>query len=112
METKEAVKKLLTDAKKLIRKGWTFSDYARDKDGTSVYFYQPEACRFCSVGAMKRATLDNNFGNCVYENAYTYLGAAVREVNGNANVVAFNDAPNRKKKEVLDVFSKAISSIG
>ena len=104
--TADALRKALA----LIRKGWIgwLSDgrmvpMAVDGRGRQVEPENRRACRFCSLGALERVV---GREETLTHPAYY----AIREVIGGRgfSVGAWNDAPGRKKSEVIAAFKKAI----
>lgn len=90
-------KQVLIRARKLIKKGWTQKVMARNKYGHTVSLENPNACRFCALGALAKAG-----PNGAYYEARNIL------VNLTGGIASFND--NHTKQEVLDLFSRAIAS--
>jgi hypothetical protein len=56
-------RKLLIRAKELIEKGWAKDTFARNSKGKEVSDYSPEACKFCLVGAIRRAAYELDLVN-------------------------------------------------
>lgn len=90
-------KQVLQRARKLIEKGWTIRVMARNKYGHPVRYDNPNACKFCVLGAL--AKTDTHGG---YHEARNILA------NLTGGIVTFNDT--HSKQEVLDLFSRAIAS--
>lgn len=98
MENIEAqAKQILIEATKLIEQGWCQKRYTITQKGIIHY---------CSIGAVLFAQRDLNFGysnqltNIVYEKLWEALGERI-------NVSEWNDAPERTKEEVVNLFKKA-----
>ena len=49
---------ILTHAYILIKKGWTRKFFARNSSSREVDVLSDKACRFCAIGAIRRATHD------------------------------------------------------
>ena len=55
-ELKQLKPKILKDAAYLVSKGWCHGSYARDGNGDSVEFTSDDACMFCAMGAIQKAS--------------------------------------------------------
>jgi len=97
-----SVKETLQRAKQYIEQGWTQKANARMADGKEVNSLAPEAVSWCAGGAINKAM------RCYedYETCWVF-----RAVVPNQDIVAWNDAPERTKEEVLAKFDEVISSI-
>lgn len=93
---------LLKDAKQVISKpeNWTQGVYARDSDDKEIRPERTDACKFCMYGALRR-----NGGG--FFSATEFLLLAVKEQCA-TDIVSYNDDPDRKHEEVMEVFDKAI----
>jgi hypothetical protein len=100
---------ILTNAQALIRRGWCTRHYAKDATGTPVSTIDPDACRFCAVGALARASYSNRVDSEALALATAYLEGALPE--GVASVQQFNDAQD-DKRPVLALYSRAIKLAG
>lgn len=54
-EQEAQVRKLFRDAADLVEQGWCQNRLAEDADGGSVFPEDPQAAKFCLVGALVRA---------------------------------------------------------
>lgn len=98
---------ILKDARELIRKGWTRNRYASDRSGRTVDIESPYACRFCSLGAIRKATGDKQ---SPYP-ADQYVALAVGGGNPRSafgSVAIFNDDEAGSKVAVIRAFDEAI----
>ena len=96
------VKDVLVRARKLIAKGWIQGTYARDKDDLQVLPNDPEACKFCVLGALNRASdggQDFRAGVDIIESAAM-----------SGPLHTWNDADGTTQEMVLTVFDKAIKA--
>lgn len=92
--------KVIEGAIKLIENfGWTKKAFARDKYRHKVELNSDRACKFCVSGAIRKAggkneELDkvNNYLNTFY----SFL-----------SIPAWNDAPETKKKDVINFLYRA-----
>lgn len=99
---KSEVIRVLDEAKKvLIEKGWTQGYYAKDAQGELVGIHDGDACSFCAVGAIHRASEDAS------DWARDEAGNAVVAVTPGFNIPIYNDAKGRTKDEILALFDKA-----
>lgn len=93
---------ILTEARELLsdESRWTKGVVARKESGEPVLPNHPEACSFCTLGAIAKVAE----GDEVYYPVMSIL----RHVMGQT-ITFFNDAPERKHSEVLEAFDKAIA---
>ena len=95
------MKQTLIDARALIEKGWTQGYLAANPKGKQVPPEDPEACAFCMIGAMVRASHDS-------EVSLNELRRAKTQLHGFGSLADFNDTTGRTKAEILEVFDRAI----
>lgn len=50
---------LLGNASDFVKRGWTQVSYARDKKDNSVSPLDPKACKWCLVGALRKASSED-----------------------------------------------------
>jgi len=103
----KTTKEILQAALKLIRKGWTrgaWARYGNNLPANSVT--DPKACKFCSVGAIRRVALADGGTHYDAENA---LHKAIGSIGINS-VITWNDKKGRTKDEVIKAFKTAIAS--
>jgi len=99
---KSEVIRVLDEAKKvLIEKGWTQGYYAKDRRGELVGIHDRDACSFCAVGAIYRASEDAS--DWARDEA---INAVVMATPG-FNIPIYNDAEERTKDEILALIDKA-----
>lgn len=99
MKTKAQI---LLDAAELLRtKGWTQGASARTASGREVDSSHYQACRFCMIGAINRAS-DNDYSD---ENSQALR--TMWSLVPNEDIAAFNDAPGRTVEECIAVLEKA-----
>lgn len=96
-------KEVLVQAKELIstEEKWTQGAYGRQADGTLISFTDPRACRFCTMGALFRASAEDMDG---FDGANRALSQAIGT--RSIGIVAFNDSHTHA--EVMAMFDKAI----
>jgi hypothetical protein len=104
------LKKIVTEARALLAKGWCKGTFARDINGECVYHGFPNAVAFCSLGAIARAQGDANFGRRAGQVPREFY-SAFEKVSGTQDVVWFNDHKCRSQEEIVDVFDKVIALI-
>lgn len=100
MNTKEA----LIKAKNLLNQGWC-----------QAKFRDSESNKYCTMGAIFAVCPDQNgqnemveaFGSLLPENPSNGLKGTYAIM---ANIMRWNDAPERTKKEVIEVLNKAIEA--
>ena len=105
------IKQILTEARALIEKGWTQGKLAKNVWGHQVRYDDPDACAFCSLGALRKAV--HKINPDLYPKLRHQLALAIGEDPSAGSeyyqVVRFNDAPGRTQAEVLAMFDKAIN---
>lgn len=99
------VKAMLQEVEALIKSGWMQGDLAAMTDGEICVVEDPDAKHYCLVGAMYRA--GESYSSRVRTLAYARLG----EVNGNFDLVGFNDAKSTTQRKVLNLIRKAINVV-
>lgn len=82
------------------RKRWTKGTFARDSDGVTINPRDSDAVCFCSIGALDKVKSSATVKDYVFTSVplTTY---------GFAGVVDFNDAPETKHKDVMNMFMTA-----
>lgn len=100
-----SVKEGLIKARAKVEEGWCQGAAARDKGGLAVAATSSDATRFCILGAINAARLDN--GVSVIGELYCALKCEA----GESSLAGFNDAPGRTQEEVLALFDKAIARV-
>jgi hypothetical protein len=91
-----------------IRKGWTQGALAQDADGVYVYSTDPNACKWCLIGA-----IDASFGTVdKWQPAMDAAQKAIAELTGknigNISLSRWNDDCDRTQEEVI----KLLEGIG
>lgn len=92
----------------ILRKGWTQDEFAINAKGQSVISSSPNAVKFCLLGAKTRVLdeLDPVKPWILDESVNDLLLQCIRPCF--RYIPDFNDAPGRKKSEILKVVSCAI----
>lgn len=105
---KQSTKENLTKALRLIKRGWTQDAMARIKCGLSTFSSDPEATKFCMMGALIRTNKGGGFKG--FKAASRAIEKAFKKLYGfkSVNIQFWNDQENRTKKEVIKVFETAI----
>lgn len=106
-------KQFLMKARALIRKGWIQGAFAADRKGKEVPANSRKACRWCTLGSLCSVDGRNFYvrrmPSMAFFGARKALRLAVAEEGFvGHDLVLFNEAPGRKKAEVLKVFAAAI----
>ena len=100
-----SVKEKLIEARNLIeKKGWGQGHYAVDDDGVTVGIDSPDACRFCTMGAIYAA--NRTYSESVVQDLVQALG-----FDNSGEVLLWNDSPSRTKDQVLARFDRAIKEL-
>lgn len=108
VELDNAVKDLLKEARARIdrRDHWTKNVLARDAFNQPIHATDPEACKFCIVGALNAGDPDAE----VKGRAQYLLTKALPYV-GNEGLTSFNDGVYTTHKDILSLFDKAIGDL-
>jgi len=85
---------------------WCQGHYARDAGGWSVDIGDPDACRFCIVGAVARVV-----GSLEEAEVILYEQGAAKLISPSSRTMSgFNDAANRTQAEVVSALRLAAST--
>lgn len=79
-------------------KGW----YAKDKEGNDVQPLNPNACAFCTMGALQRA-YENWY---IRQQAINRLENKIHRIAGDFSIARWNDKPERTKEEVVSLLKE------
>lgn len=93
----------------LVNKGWCQRATARDCNGDVVYPLAHTATAFCAIGAIHYAGgrgFDWYSKNAILSRRF--LGQAIAARTSSEIIEDYNDAPERTKEEVIEVFDAAI----
>ena len=105
---------ILTHAYTLVKNGWTRKFFARDKYSRSVDELSDKACRFCTIGAIRRATHnlfpeESKTEQRIIANNATYQMVKYVTDLGYKSTVQFNDIST--KAEVLNAIKQVINAV-
>ena len=116
---------LLKTARDHIAKGWCQRAFARTAEGIGVRSHNPNACSFCTLGAIY-AVVDvlpvsiRYYDLCALSDAVTNaLNVAIKKsgtkgipysTQNSESIARWNDYPERTKEEVLAVYDSAIQA--
>ena len=95
------IRQALKKARTRVRRGWAHGAGARARNGRVVPLDKHAAC-VCALGAIWLADWWN------YSACKTALE---RCLPAGVSIVDFNDAPRRTKRQVIDLFDRAIASV-
>ena len=95
----KTIKQILIEAKAKIEQGWCQKTDAKDKFGNFVSADSYAAVCWCSEGAIISVVGLNNQAEDTMD---------ILRFITNCGIVKWNDAPERTKEEVLELFDKAI----
>lgn len=101
--------RLLRAARAIIEdpEHWTKRYYARDAQDRSARVEDDDACKFCSLGAVHKAFLnDQTFKLTDTYYAKDFLGKVTRHLTPNLGIGGYNDTHNHE--QVLEMFDQAI----
>jgi len=108
---------LLIEAKELIKdpEDWTKGEYARNAAGVKVADSHPNACQWCTVGALWRASgflqgdpvLDSQKGNLVND----ACGLLLQAIGRKRDLSPWNDLPETTHQDVMNAYNKAIELV-
>jgi hypothetical protein len=97
------VSEILQRAFGLILMSPTKGAFARDANEVDVGYADPRACSWCSLGALRKITGENND----YDRAYAYLAEAAFDI-AKVDIVTINDARPSSVRE--EMFNRAIAA--
>lgn len=100
MKQHKTIAEFLRCAKSLVKRGWIQGDYARTAGGRWSPVHEPQAAKFCMMGALRRC----GDGTRLYYKAVDKLSSVCPM----GNIPEFNDYQGRKKSHVLAKFDEAI----
>ena len=109
----KTAKQILIDAKELISnpKKWTTKYWAKNEAGESVSTSAPEACQWCSWGALMKVQDGSNLTEA-YQTLEDAIGGISRGSSWKSkNMVTFNDDPDTTHADVMAAFDRAIKSL-
>lgn len=125
-EDREMALKILRGARDLlVDKGWVQGRLAEDKDGQPVPPWDPDACRFCALGAL-RFSFENSSRPDSFDRArclkafdsaeLSLIESLPHDPNDlcgdygsyNDSLIAYNDLEKTTKKDILTLFDRAI----
>jgi len=90
---------------------WTVGSYARDGADREVPINSPDACKFCLMGAVFKAT-GRPFGPADNEKEpFAIAWKALRGVTGYPALGQFNDALGREHSEIIEAIDAAIERL-
>ena len=92
---------ILIESRRLLEQGWTTRASARTDKGIPCEWDEAKACQWCATGAMLHVV-------SMFAPAHFHALNFLREAIGQHSIVAWNDAPGRRKEEVLAAFDRAI----
>lgn len=118
----ESVVDLLREAMSVIvpAGAWTQGTWARTAGGKIARSSDLTATSFCILGALERSISNLNVSGEILQHAYKIVHEEIRAANcdtGTPNprnathqlaIMGYNDTPERKQQEVVDVFDNAI----
>ena len=118
----ETVIDLLREAMSVITPtgAWTQGTWARTASGKIARSSDRTATSFCILGALERSISNLNVSDEILQHAYKIVHEEIRAANrdtGTPNprnathqlaIMGYNDTPERKQQEVVDVFDNAI----
>lgn len=104
MLSKTQRKQIALRAAEIVRNGWCKNALARDKDGNRVGYKSEEACSFCGMGAIYKASIEMNVdGNKAFERINEMFGKKHKD----GSIAYFND---RVAKDAEDM-AKALEEV-
>ena len=108
MSIKEQAADALEAGAFVIRGGfWTQGAFARDKFRHTTHSMEPNACYFCTLGALQAQSLKAGVGTI----ARDALDCWVEERLGFSGAATFNDAPERTADEVADAMEACAAEL-
>ena len=106
MNVNDNALRLLRMGRRRIEQGWCQGDWARDANGEPTPPWDETAVSWCATGAA--LTEDCNDDDSGWWEALTQLkNVLIEQARGN-DVPRWNDTKGRTRKEVLEVYDRAI----
>lgn len=106
---RETIKSILTEARKLVKKGWTRYRYAADKNSKDCRLNSQEACEFCDTGSILRAVKNLKVPQNTASTAENILATLVYPCG--RGIPQWNDETSRTKSDIVKTFTKAIKMV-
>ena len=102
---------VLRRAADLVDQGWTQGAFARSATGQACRSWDSDAASFCLVGALDVASYQASAHvYSIYSSCLTVLRTLLKkrgELGNGKDLQAWNDNPDRKKREVVDLLLEA-----
>lgn len=99
---------ILTEARRLVKKGWTQRAAARDKRGIEISAYgEKEPAQVCVYGAITRACRPYTENRTAREGALSI----VRNMTPQLNIASWNDEDGRTQADAVHLLEEAIQEI-
>jgi hypothetical protein len=109
LENNVSVRQVLLQAADLIETGWHQGSMAVDATGKPVFAVNPQACRFCMLGAMTRAAYElcNEQNGFAQANLVSDAMETVRPLLPGFSLSMFNDRQDQTAENVARVLRQA-----
>lgn len=104
-------KAVVSKAIELLEKGWCQRAFAKDQDGNQVPVDSPDACTFCTLGALIRAGLEINPDTTtvsIHQLAFYEITDALRAHTDSHSIAGFNDLAWTKKDDVISLLKRIL----
>lgn len=105
--------KVLRKARDALAKGWTQGHWALNKNGDEVESISPEACFFCTIGAVDHAL--GNASEAIFCEVFeiqnflvSSLPDSCKRREDSDDLIDYNDHPDTTHEDVLALFDRAI----
>ena len=106
MNVNDNALRMLREGRRRIEQGWCQGSWAQDADGNATNPWRPGAVCWCATGALLNDGA-NDDGSGWWE-ATARLKTVLGEQQRGDDVPGWNDARGRTRKEVLDLYDRAI----
>lgn len=100
---------------RLVQKGWTQWENARDADGRGVVLSSPKACSYCTVGATYAGLLgkQKTFETPKQTTDKRTMISILKDQTElqNCYITDWNDAIDRKQEDVVQLFTNIVAEL-
>lgn len=93
--------KILSRAADIVAQGWAQGWYSQDANGNRTMPDDPNSCKFCAVGAIRKAAAEQSI-----QNSDTALHHFSNH-EGIHNIADWNDGPTRTQNQVVAALRNA-----
>lgn len=111
---KENTLKILYRTKELLERGWNKYAFALDDNNWRIRYDDPKACSWCLTGAIWKANFElyPEVVSTLQKTPYKIIFRKMLDIlKLDTNLTKWNDQPERKKEDVIDLINKTIKEL-